>query len=269
MIMESPKIHRFRVGILDSGIGGLTIREKIMELLPDVSTLYIADHAAMPYGEKPDTEIVSRVLSIIGKLRSMDVDCVVVACNTASVVGITKYRDAFPDMPIIGVVPVVKTAAQQTKTRHYALFSTTRTIESPYTDELITKFSPDCTVDKIGSPTLARLIEDGYYKTPEGQKEVMRMVSSVGDACDVTVLGCTHYPLIRDEFRKFLGQNREILDSSGAVARHVGRMLTPLAPKTALPFTHVIYTTGNVKTVSEVIATYIPGQHIVESINIP
>ncbi len=267
--MELPRTNRFRVGILDSGIGGLTIREKILELLPDVSTIYIADHAAMPYGEKSDNEIVSRVLSIIEKLTTMKVDCIVVACNTASVVGITKYREAYPDIPIIGVVPVVKTAAEHTKTKHYALFSTTRTIESPYTDELIAKFSPDCTVDKIGSPTLARLIEDGYFKTPEGQKEVMRMASSVGDACDVAVLGCTHYPLIRSEFRKFLGQNREILDSSGAVARHVGRILTPLIPKTALPLTHSIYTTGDAKKVTEVIAAYIPGQHIVESINIP
>lgn len=267
--MESTPNNRFRVGILDSGIGGLTIREKIMELLPDVSTFYIADHAAMPYGEKTDTEIISRVLSIIGKFLAMDVDCIVVACNTASVVGISTYREVFPDIPIIGVVPVVKTAAQQTKTQHYALFSTTRTIESPYTDELIAKFSPECTVDKIGSPTLARLIEDGYYKTSEGQKEVMRMVSLVGDACDVAVLGCTHYPLIQHEFRKFLGQNRKILDSSGAVARHVGRILVSMKPKTTLPLVHTISTTGNPEKVSEVIKTYIPGQHIVESINIP
>ncbi len=267
--MDASFQKRFRVGILDSGIGGLTIREKIIELLPDVSTLYIADHAAMPYGEKTDAEITSRVLSIIEKLTAMDVDCIIVACNTASVVGLSRYREAFPDMPIIGVVPVVKTAAQQTKSRQYALFSTTRTIESPYTDSLIAKFSPDCTVVKIGSPILARLIEDGYYRNSDGQKEVMRMVSAVSKVCDVAVLGCTHYPLIRNEFQQLLGIHRKILDSSGAVARHTAKILDGIKPKNDHPLSHKIFTTGDAQKVSEIIKAYIPGHHVVESINIP
>ena len=109
------------IGIIDSGIGGLTIHQNIANQMPAESIIYIGDHQFLPYGNKNSDEIVERVYLIIDWLIRNECKMIVIACNTATVAGIEKYRMMFPDIPIIGVVPVIKTAAELEGITHYGM----------------------------------------------------------------------------------------------------------------------------------------------------
>lgn len=241
------------IGIVDSGIGGLTIWKEIKKQLPNESFLYVADHAYAPYGNRSVGEIRHRAKRLIGFLLKKNAKIIVIACNTATVAGIDAYRKWFPVIPIIGVVPVVKTAAFMTKTKHIAVLSTPFTASSIYQKRLIKKFAKNCDVENIGVPELVSCIEkgqtDGRVSRLIGQflnPETMRGV-------DVIALGCTHYPFVRSEIEKIAGKDVAIIDSGGAVGRHTVRILdaNKLRGGQEKPYT-VFYTTGNAKNVTRV-----------------
>ena len=242
------------VGILDSGSGGLSIWKEIISILPNESTLYISDHKHMPYSEKSTSYIQNRVITLINFLLKKHVKVIVIACNTATVAGIDVYRKKFPQIPIIGVVPVIKTAALESRTRHIAVLSTQYTATSAYQDELIHKFAPHCIVEKIGSTSLVSLIEKGDLAGTEITKELVNLLDKIkADDTDILVLGCTHYPFVRNQIHAIVGKEVRILDSGGAVARQTKRIiekeaLRSISNKPSFDF----YTTGNSKSVSVV-----------------
>lgn len=197
------------------------------------------------------------------------VKVIVVACNTATVAGIDIYRKQFPLIPIVGVVPVVKTAAQRTHTKHFAVLSTKYTSESTYQKNLISKFAPDCVVQNIGSTRLVSLIEKGDVSDSEIHGELRKLWSKVEtDNVDVLVLGCTHYPFVIDQIRAIVGNRIEILDSGGAVARQVKNILERESMLSAGQPTHQFYTTGNWKHVSMVASRLLGREIQVQHINV-
>ena len=241
------------IGILDSGIGGLTIWREIERLLPNESILYIGDHEYAPYGNRSAGEIRHRVKRLIGFLLKKNAKLIVVACNTATVAGIDTYRTWFPTVPIIGVVPVVKTAVSITKTKHVAVISTPYTAASSYQKWLIQSFANGCTVENIGVPDLAAIIEQG--KTSErGAAILHRYLGPITKKnIDVIALGCTHYPFIKEAIQTIVGKGVAVIDSGGAVARHTARILdaNKLRGREGKPYT-VFYTTGDAKNVTRI-----------------
>lgn len=241
------------IGFLDSGLGGLTIWDEVKAELPYESTIYIGDHVYQPYGERSASEIRRRVKLLIGFLLQKKVKMVVVACNTATVTGIDLYRQWYPRIPIIGVVPVVKTAVTLTKTKHIAVLSTPNTAGSTYQKRLIKMYARDCTVENIGIPDLATSIERG-----DTNKAIEQIVRNYLDpkalhAVDVVVLGCTHYPFIKPVIASLMGPKIRIIDSGAAVGRHVKRVLDQetLRSVSETPYTE-FYTTGDEVQVSRV-----------------
>jgi len=214
------------IGILDSGFGGLSIYRSIVELLPLESTVYVGDHAYIPYGQKSKKEIRGRTRKLIGFLLSKKAKLIVVACNTATIAGIEKYRVWFPDIPVIGVVPVVKTAAEQSKRHAFAVLSTSFTAGSVYQKKLIKKFAPDAKVYNLGCPNLLSFVERGVVGGSAIDTELRGLLThAVIRSIDAVVLGCTHYPFLHDAIRAIVGKKVDILDSGGAVSRHVARIL--------------------------------------------
>lgn len=242
------------IGILDSGSGGMTIWKEIISLLPEESTVYIGDHFHMPYSKKTTQYIQKRVTDLIQFLLQKHVKILVIACNTATVAGIDIYRKKFSQVPIIGVVPVIKTAAGQSRTRRIAVLSTTYTSTSQYQEQLIQRFAPDCFVERIGSTQLVSLIEKGDLLGKEIFQELSTLLSTtVNDGIDVLVLGCTHYPFVRAQIRAIVGEDVAILDSGGAVARQAKRILEQESIRSSSHNpTHSFYTTGNATEVSRV-----------------
>jgi len=214
------------IGILDSGSGGLSIWKEISSILPCESIMYLGDHGYMPYSNKTTKYIRDRVCHIIQFLSDKKAKLIVVACNTATVAGVEFYRKKFPRVPIVGVVPVIKTATQISRKQRIAVLSTKYTAQSIYQKKFIQQFAMGCEVKVIGSTRLVSLIEKGNLVSCGIGRELQRLLSSIAEEnIDVLVLGCTHYPFVRDQIRAIVGESMVILDSGGAVARQVKRIL--------------------------------------------
>jgi len=215
-----------RILIFDSGVGGLSVAACVHKKLPQASIVYLADNAAFPYGDQPESVVVERCCTLIAKaLEQYPCDAIVVACNTASTVALTHLR-AITDVPVVGVVPAVKPAAAQTLNQRIGLLATPATVRRPYLDELIREFAPDCQVERLGHPGLVQWAEDLVRGVAVPQDELDNAVAGLRDAgVDTVVLGCTHYPLLLDSLRQSLPEVKFWVDSGDAIARRVAWLL--------------------------------------------
>lgn len=253
-LKTSITVNDAPIGIIDSGLGGLTVWQSIRALLPYESTVYVGDHAFVPYGTKSRTMIRKRILQILRYLRKCNTKLVVIACNTATVAGIDWYRTQMRDIPIIGVVPVIKTAGEISKTKKFIVLSTNYTTKSSYQKELIKKFASDCNVQTIAASPLVDLVEKGETESESAKRTIRTMVKQreMKDA-DVVVLGSTHFAFLGATIRAMLGSGVAVLDSGGAVSRQVGRVLEARGELVRnRKATHLFITTGNTQKVSRV-----------------
>ena len=213
------------IGVFDSGVGGLSILLEIKKMLPNESTIFFADQAFVPYGQKTKDQLLDRVTKILEFFETQKVKAVVAACNTATVYTINEMREKF-SFPIIGTVPVVKTLANISETRVAAVFSTPATAKSPYLADLITKFAPDMEIIKVGGSNLEELVEDGEIDTQSVKDVLQKELPPLLDRnVDAIALGCTHYPFLREQIREVVGPDIKIVDSGGAVARRLHYIL--------------------------------------------
>lgn len=239
-------MHNQPIGIIDSGVGGLTIWQEIAHQLPHESVVYIADSKNCPYGDKTPEHIYALAKKLIAFLVAKDVKLIVIACNTITVTCLDKLRNDFPSVPIVGTVPVVKLAATLSHKRSIGVLSTRATSKSQYQKQLIAQFAADCEVVTVGTDKLVPLVEAG--KT--SGKEVKAVLAEVlapfrHGAVDVLVLGCTHFPFLKAAMQGIVGEHVRILDSAGAIARQVHRVLEKngvLASQAQGKY--VFYTTG-------------------------
>ena len=243
------------IGFIDSGIGGLSVWKSVVRLLPQESTVYIGDHAYMPYSDKSGYSVRNRITKMIRRLTEMNCKAIVIACNTATVAGIGIYRKRFSDIPIIGVVPVIKTATEITKTGHIAVLATPFTVKSRYHRSLIRKFANGIKVTSIGCRNLVTLIETGEI-SPNSVGQALSVLTErlSGSDIDVVALGCTHYPLIRSIIRKITGKSVKLLDSGNAVARQTKRILVHNSIlSNGNNIRYDFYTTGNPVAVTRIV----------------
>jgi glutamate racemase len=214
------------IGVFDSGVGGLSIWRAIRKLLPQESMAFFADSGHVPYGEKSTRALEDLASRIARFLISKDAKLIVVACNTATVHTIAYLREAFPDVPFVGVVPVVKTLARRTRTGTIAVLSTPATSQSPYLAALIREFASDNEVINIGCDGLENMVESGQLRTRATNALLERHLAQVkGTAADVVGLGCTHYPFLRARIKRMLGSGVRLYDPSRPVARRVRQVL--------------------------------------------
>lgn len=259
------------IGFFDSGSGGLTIWQAVHAVLPYESTIYVGDHGYMPYSDKTVSYIRERGKTLIEFLIKKHAKMIVVACNTATVAGIDYFRQLFPDIPIVGVVPVVKTAARETKTHCFAVCSTAYTAKSEYIQNLIRTFAPHDTVYIIPSTHLVTYIESIGTKKEQIQEEIRRMMEPhLHSTMDVLVLGCTHFPFVKDMLQQCLGSHVMILDSGPAVARQVERILIRNAIGTDIHAvsTDTFFTTGDAPEVSVTMSHLLGNPIVVQPVHI-
>jgi glutamate racemase len=235
------------IGILDSGIGGLTIAKEISSLLPNESVVYIGDSAHAPYGAQSVDEIYARAVGLVTFLLKQDAKLIIIACNTITVHCIKQLREEFPDIPIVGTVPVIKTAAEVTKNKRIGILSTSQTSQSDYQKKLIQTFASDCTIFTHGTDKLVPLIERGIFEGSEIDAVLHEVLDKFkNEQIDTLALGCTHFPLIRESIQKQLGPDVRLLDSGAAIARQGKRILehNKIQTDSSNP-SYILYTTGN------------------------
>lgn len=214
------------IGIIDSGIGGISVWKEVSSLLPHESIMYVADQAHLPYGTKTATQIKVYSQQILAFMREKDVKAVVLACNSITVTALEWLRAEFPELPIIGTVPAIKKAVEISKNKKIGVLSTIATARSSYQEHLIEEFASDCDVETIGTDALVPLVEQPHSVsvTAKTVQEVMRPFQNSG--CDTIVLGCTHYPFLKESIQKVMGEHVRVIDSGKAIAKQVSRVVT-------------------------------------------
>jgi glutamate racemase len=214
------------IGILDSGVGGLTVLKNIVSLLPNESTVFIGDSLNTPYGTKTTEEIYSFSRKMIDFLLEKRVKIIVIACNTITVSCLDQLRKDYPGLPIVGTVPVIKTAVSLTKTKRIGVLSTKRTAESQYQKNLILSYSDGVHVVNVGTNDLVPLIEKGICDGEELEALLRSILLPFQkEQIDTLALGCTHFPLLQKKIQAILGTGITLLDSGAAIARQVHRIL--------------------------------------------
>lgn len=218
--------------IFDSGLGGLSLIPAIRKSQPERHLIYMADNALFPYGDLSEDDLSSRLVILFKEvLNKQNISTVVIACNTASTVTLEILREEFP-LPFVGTVPAIKPACTMTQTGLVSVLATPGTVSRGYTQQLIKDFARGVEVTLHGSAALAKMTEDklsGKAVDLGLLAQEIEPVFRTGEKgkTDVVVLGCTHYPLMKDEMISASPWPVTFLDTSEAIARRLGAICSP------------------------------------------
>jgi glutamate racemase len=214
------------IGIFDSGIGGMTVARAVEQLLPGYPLLYFGDIARTPYGTKSPETIIDYSLRNTEFLLRKGASLIIIACNTASSVATDRLRQEF-QVPIIEVVsPAAEQAITRTKTGRIGIIGTRATVRSDIYKRIITGLRPDFKVFSQACPLLVPLVEEGWINKRETKMIVRRYLHPLqNNQIDTLVLGCTHYPLLKELIQARIGRHVHLIDSSVEAARHLQKML--------------------------------------------
>ena len=218
--------------VFDSGIGGTTVLEHIQQSIPDAQYSYFMDNALLPYGAQSQQTIINRLCALIHFInqQALNVDLIVIACNTASTSALGAVRQ-ITTIPIVGVVPAIKPAAQLTQSKHIGLLATPATISSPYTRTLIQEHTNNIAVSLYSSVELVTLAERLFFEqsldTTKLHQELDRL--NIDQSIDVLVLGCTHFPILAEPISQYFNRKVQLLDSGVAIAKRVHYLISQLS----------------------------------------
>jgi glutamate racemase len=220
------------VGIIDSGIGGLSVLRHVRTLLPREHLVYVADSGFAPYGEKPDADVIARTLALADYLKDLRVKALVIACNTATAAAVHVVRERFPALPVIGVEPGLKPAAAVSTSGVVGVLATAGTLASARFASSQRMLESEGKVRFLLAACngLADQIEKGELRSAATAALLERYLAPLlREGADTLVLGCTHYPfvlpLIESVARKHASAPLKIIDTGEAVARQLARVL--------------------------------------------
>ncbi len=214
------------IGVFDSGLGGVSVLRACSALLPREDFLFFGDSANAPYGERSLDQVRALTMEGVGKLVDLDVKAVVVACNTATSAAIHLLRETYPRMPVIGIEPAVKPAAQAEGSSQVIVMATPLTIHEEKYQKLAAAFCDQANVISLPCRGLAELVERGELDSPVLDHYLQELFLPFRH-CNVEyiVLGCTHYPFVRRAIRNNFGRPVSIIDGSDGTARQLRRQL--------------------------------------------
>ena len=232
-----------KIGILDSGIGGLTICSYIFRVMPDVNILYFADTLNAPYGSKSRAEVYAAVKAGVSYLFSAGCDEVVIACNTATSVAASTLRQQYPSIPIIGIEPALKPAVLWKEHDKVAVMATPATLALPKFHELMKHYSKESDIYPVPCPGLADYVERGIFDGEEITEFLKGLLApSLEKHVDAIVLGCTHYPFVEKVIQRIAGPDVKIFNGAHGTALELQRrlriaeLLTPSIEKGSVEF---------------------------------
>ena len=211
-----------RIGVFDSGVGGLSVLTAMLEYLPLEYFDFVADERYLPYGDKPQHEITDRVLTVSNWLRNQECKAMVMACNTATAAGANQARTVHANWPIVGIEPAVKPASMMTRTGVVGILATTNTVASERFKALVERFDPLAKVIAQPCPGLVELIEKSPLPKADIEALLKPIVAGlIEKRADVIVLGCTHYPFVADIICGLAGPGVAVIETGVAVARQL------------------------------------------------
>ena len=214
------------IGVFDSGIGGLTVVAALRRLLPAESIFYIGDTARVPYGGKSQATIERYSQELAGLLLAERAKLIVVACNTASALGVPRLKETLR-IPVTGVIePGAQAAVKATRSGKVGVIGTRATIASRAYERAIEALDADVKVFTEPCPLLVPLIEEGWLEDPVTDSIIARYLEKLlRNGVDTLVLGCTHYPLLREAIQRHAGPDVTLVDSAQNTALAVQKLL--------------------------------------------
>lgn len=215
------------IGVFDSGVGGLTVAREIMRQLPNENLIYFGDTARVPYGSKSKNTVLKYSRQIVRFLRTKEVKAIVIACNTASALALDEIAMEL-DIPIIGVVkPGAKMAVETTESGNVGVIGTVSTVKSGIYNDYIRELNPDVTVVSKACPLFCPLVEEGLLEDRVTDDIVARYLQVMKEyKVDTLVLGCTHYPLIRNAIKRYMGDEVVLVNPAFETAKSLKELLT-------------------------------------------
>ncbi len=214
------------IGVFDSGIGGLTVVKALTETLPTESIVYFGDTARVPYGTKSKSTVIKFSLENIEFLLRCGVKCIVIACNTASAWALPELSEYFR-VPIIGVIrPGAHAAAQYTKNKRIGVIGTKSTVFSGAYEDAVKEVDASIKVYSQSCPLFVPLVEEGMVRGAICNQLVEDYLKKIKRSqVDTLILGCTHYPLLTNSIRAYMGKKVKLVDSAKQAARDVRGVL--------------------------------------------
>lgn len=212
-----------KIGVFDSGIGGQSVAEELRRLIPDATVISINDSKNVPYGGRPRAEIIKLTMNAIQPLIQAECDAIVIACNTATTNAIQLLRHDYPSQKFIGLEPMVKPAAQLTKSNTIAVLATPATLASPRYEQLKEKWAQGVQIIEPDCTTWAELIENEQKQHIPLQKTIEELIDS---GVDCIVLGCTHYHWLKKDIEAIVGPEVTVLEPSNAVKNRLFEIIS-------------------------------------------
>jgi glutamate racemase len=213
-----------RIGVLDSGVGGLSVLAEIHRCLPLIPTLYYADQGHLPYGPRSADEIRQFVEPIAVFLIEQGAAVIVLACHAASATSLTYLRERYPNTPFVGIEPAVKPAAEATRSGVIGVLTTEATANGALYRRAVARYAANVRVITQVAPKLVMMVEQGTQNDPASE-DILRVYLDplITAHADQIVLACTHFPFLKDNLRKLT--DMPLVDPSAPVARQVARVL--------------------------------------------
>lgn len=221
-----PTMNSRPIAVFDSGLGGISVLHRLMQVLPEENYLYFGDSLNAPYGSRPTEEIRELTLKNAEELFSRGAKALVVACNTATSAAIDALRSRYPKRIIIGIEPALKLAVSRHSGGKILVMATDATLREKKFSAMSERCAEQCTVLKCPCPALVPFVERGELDSDALLSELEKELSPfLSEAPDAVVLGCTHFPFLKAAIHKVLGNQPELLDGAEGTARETKRRL--------------------------------------------
>ncbi|KHD86935.1 glutamate racemase [Heyndrickxia ginsengihumi] len=236
------------IGIIDSGVGGLTVVKEVMRQLPNETVYYVGDTARCPYGPRPFEEIREYTWQMIRFLLDKNIKMLVIACNTATAVVLDEVREHVR-IPVLGVIyPGARAALKHTKNFKIGVLGTNMTINSQAYERALKSINKKVGITALACPKFVPLVESGQYNSPIAKKIVAETLTPIQNSgIDTLILGCTHYPLLGSIIQNVMGDKVQVISSGEETAREVSTILYfhDIFNMSETRAKHHFYTTGS------------------------
>lgn len=248
------KTDQYAIGVLDSGVGGLTVVKEVMRQLPKETIYYFGDTLRCPYGPRSTAEVYEFTEEIINYLLQYPLKAILIACNTATAAALAKIKTKLP-IPVLGVIePGARAAIKVSKQNRIGIIGTQGTIRSRAYETALLKINPDLQVYSLACPKFVPIVEKGLHHTPAAEQVVDETLQPLTKLeLDTLILGCTHYPLLNQYISKVMGERVATISSAEETAVELSTILQHqnlLAEFQQKP--HRFFTTGSQEMFSQI-----------------
>lgn len=214
------------IGFFDSGVGGLSVLREAISIMPNENYIYFGDSKNAPYGTKELNEVKDLTFKAVEFLRGKNVKAIVIACNTATSAAIEELREKYTDMPIIGIEPALKPAVKLHRKGEVIIMATPMTLREKKFQQLMNKYKDECDIVSMPCAGLVEFIENGILEGSDLEEYLRKKFEDYNkDDIAAIVLGCTHYPFIKEALSKIVGKEIPLIDGGAGTSHELQRKL--------------------------------------------